>query len=161
MVEEKTNGATGKQDCVSTGLLFLLFIGSWILLIFGVVGLYEDRELLSLDTVLAVVGLGLVIFSFPVLLRAVRESEEKESTGLGIGGGSLLAIWGSFKLARAVTSEDKVWWGIGILVLVVISGISQVVMGLRERREATETERSPAAEGPAETDSEDTEPTDE
>ena len=159
MVEEKTNGATDKQGHLPNGLFFLLFVGSWILFAFGVVGLYEDRELLSLDTVLAVVGLGLVIFSFPVLLRTVRKSGE--STGYGIGGGVLLAIWGGFKLARAVTSENKVWWGIGILVLVVISGISQVVLGFRERREATEIERSPESESPPETDSKGTEPTDE
>ncbi len=159
MTEETNATSTVMSGGLPNGLFFLLFVGSWILFAFGVVGLYEDRELLSLDTVLAVVGLGLVIFSFPVLLRTVRKSEE--STGYGIGGGVLLAIWGGFKLARAVTSENKVWWGIGILVLVVISGISQVVLGFRERREATEIERSPESESPPETDSEGTEPTDE
>ena len=144
MVEEKTNGASDKQGAVSGCSFFLLFVGSWILFAFGVVGLYEDRELLSLDTVLAVVGLGLVIFSFPVLLRIARESEE--GYGFGIGGGVLLAIWSGFKLARAVINNNKAWWSIGILVLVVISGIYQVVLRFRERRNDAEIEQFPGTD---------------
>ena len=152
MAEEKGDGSTSKSGGLSGFLFTLLLPVGGILFAFGAVGLYEDRELLSLNSALAAAGLVLMVLSIPIILRTVDESEE--SSGFGIGGGVLLTILGAVKLARAMTT-NKPWWGIGICILVVIVGICWIVQGLGEKREEAAAEQSPAP------DSESTEPADE
>ena len=126
MAEEKGDGSTSKSGGLSGFLFTLLLPVGGILFAFGAVGLYEDRELLSLNSALAAAGLVLMVLSIPIILRTVDESEE--SSGFGIGGGVLLTILGAVKLARAMTT-NKPWWGIGICILVVIVGICWITSG--------------------------------
>ena len=149
MGEEKTDGSASKSGGVSGCLLTLLLPAGGILFAFGAVGLYEDRELLSLDSALVAAGLVLMALSIPVILRALDASEE--SSGYGIGGGVLLTIMGSIKLARAIANNSP-WWGIGICLVVVIVGIYWIVQGLGEKREKAAAEQSSVADEPAATD---------
>ncbi len=132
---EETNATSTVKSGGLPNVLFVagLFVAGWISFGFGVVGLYEDREFLSLDSVLAVVGLVLVVVSFRVLLKAARTSVEPTS----LGGGSFLLALGCIKLA-AKTANDKSWWDRGFAVLMIAAGISWIVMmALREKNEAT------------------------
>ncbi len=53
----KKNPSTVKRSWLPSGILLPMFVAGWISFGFGGVGLYEDREFLSLDSVLAVLGL--------------------------------------------------------------------------------------------------------
>ena len=126
---EATNKAGGG---VSNGFLLLMFVGGWIAFGFGAVGLYEDREFVSFDSVLAVVGLILVVLSFRVILSTAKTSEE--GSGYSLGGGVCLLIWGCIRLALRILN-DKPWWDQGISVLIIGAGIIGIIAALGEKND--------------------------
>jgi hypothetical protein len=131
MTEEKNATSTAKSGGLPNGLLLVLFVAGWISFGFGVVGLYEDREFLSLDSVLAGVGLALVVVSFSVSLKAARTSVEPMS----LGGSSFLLIWGCIRLVLK-TRNDKPWGDQGWSVLIIAAGVYGIIMALRNKSEA-------------------------
>ena len=141
MAEGLNDESMGKSDWFSGCLVFVLFIGGFIMFGFGVVGLYEDREFLSVDSILAGAGLAMVVFCLPFLFRSIRKSEE--SSGYSVGGGCLFLIVGSLKLA-AKMANDKPWWDKGFAVLMISLGICWIFMALREKSEAAEVEEPSA-----------------
>ena len=109
----------------------MLFVAGWISFGFGVVGLYEDREFLSLDSVLAVVGLAFVIASVSVLLKVAQAPVNPTS----FGGSSFLIIWGCIRLA-VKSMNGRPWWDQAVSLLFIAAGIYGIVVALRGREEA-------------------------
>lgn len=136
---EQTEDSGQRTGWLSRSFLVLLLPVGGILFAFGAVGLYEDREFLSRDLALVVVGLVMIVLSIPVILRAVSQSDE--NNGFGIGSGFFFLIWGGIKLA-VKTANGKPWWDIGLAVLMVIAGLYWIVEGLREKRAAAEVEEA-------------------
>ena len=118
MSEEKDATTTVKRSWLPSGLLLPMWVAGWISFGFGVVGLYEDREFLSLDSVLAVVGLVLVVVSFRVILNAARTSTEPESEEnrksilWKVTFGTLVSVW----ICHKVTDGEFTRWAGGAMV---------------------------------------------
>ena len=95
-----------------------MFVAGWISFGFGGVGLYEDREFLSLDSVLAVLGLVLVVVSFRDILNAARTSTESESEGnrksilWKVSFGTLVSVW----IVHKITDGEFTRWAGGAMV---------------------------------------------
>ena len=131
MTEETNATSTVKSGGLPNGLLLVLFVAGWMSFGFGVVGLYEDREFLSLDSVLAVVGLVFVIASVPLLLKVSQSSVNPTS----FGGSSLLILWGCVRLAIK-SMNGRPWWDQAASLLFIAAGIYGVVVALRGRGKA-------------------------
>jgi hypothetical protein len=100
-------------------LLPICILVGIIVFAFGVVGLYEDREWLSLDLALALGGLLLASLSGIVLIKAPAEPESEESPGYSVGCVLLMIAMLGFKLARK-TPDVKSFLKIGIPILLIV-----------------------------------------
>ncbi|MDE0736118.1 MAG: hypothetical protein OSB47_09865, partial [Pirellulaceae bacterium] len=100
-------------------LLPICILVGIIVFAFGAVGLYEDREWLSLDLALALGGLLLASLSGIVLIKAPAKPESEESPGYSVGCVLLMIAMLGFKLARK-TPDVKSFLKIGILILLIV-----------------------------------------
>ena len=123
MPEDIPSVSRNKAGWLSSGFFnVLLPIGILVGIIvfaFGAVGLYEDREWLSLDLALALGGLLLASLSGFVLIKAPAEPESEESPSLSVGCVLLIIAMVGFKLARK-TPDVKSFLKIGIPILLII-----------------------------------------
>ncbi|MCH2123725.1 MAG: hypothetical protein MK165_02975 [Pirellulaceae bacterium] len=131
--KEEQGSSTQKNSGCLAGLLFVVFVGGWIVFGFGAVGLYEDRKFLSLNAVLAAAGLLAIGVSFPLLVKASRAYEEVRRYSLG--GGFCFLVWGIVRLVWK-TWNDQPGWDQGISVLFIGCGMYQMMMAFRERHAA-------------------------
>lgn len=154
MSEDKGDVSASRSGWFSERFPGLLLLAGIILFAFGAVGLYEDREWLSLDLLLAVAGVILVGLSLRGGLKESGESEsgesenEEESHFLDLlEVPSVLFTIGVVGTALAQkTAYAKAWWMIGIPLL-TLSGLYSIATDLREKRQAASTEE-PATEPP-------------
>ncbi|MFP6617752.1 MAG: hypothetical protein VB877_00285 [Pirellulaceae bacterium] len=126
MPEDKPNvsrSRTGWLSCAFFNVLLPIGILVGIIVFaFGAVGLYEDREWLSLDLVLALAGLLLAGLSWIVLLKAPADPESEaseESPSLSVGLVLFIIAMVGFKLARK-TPDVKSFLKIGIPILLIV-----------------------------------------
>jgi len=139
----------GKKSGVGAGcLLVLLFPVGIILLAFGGLGLYEDRELFSLNSALAVAGLVLIAMGILGLVITGRKSEQiKEMNGASIVFAFFLLCIGTFKLTMKATT-GKPFWAIGIAGAGFLFILYRIVEIFRERRRQAAAEQSSATDEP-------------
>ncbi len=139
----------GKKTGVGAGcLLVLLFPGGVILLAFGGLGLYEDPELLSLNSALAAAGLVLIAIGILGVWMVDRKSEEiKEMNGTSIAFGFFLLCIGTFKLTMKATT-GKPFWAVGIAGAGFLFIIYRVVEIFKRRRQQAAAGKSSATDEP-------------
>lgn len=154
MTKDKKDVSASRSGWFSERFPALLLLAGIILLAFGAVGLYEDREWLSRDLLLAVAGVILVGLSLPAIFKESGESESEESESeeeshfldLFEVPGILFTIGCVGTALAQKTAYARAWWMIGIPLL-TIYGLYSITTDLREKRQAALAEE-PATESP-------------